>query len=618
MGLITSKENLEKYREQIKASEKKDIPSVLICFGTGCHANGADEVAEEFKKAISASGLKINVNIGFKTTGCHGYCENGPLVALKPKDILYLKVKPKDVAEIVEKSIKGDELVERLLYKDINTKQIIAKYQEIPFYKYQKRIALRNIGDVDPTSIDDYILKDGYAGLAKALSMKPEDIIKEVDLSGLRGRGGGGFPAGKKWKSCRDVESDVRYVICNGDEGDPGAFMDRSTMEGDPHSIIEGMIIGACAVGAHQGYIYVRDEYPLAIKNLQIAIDAAREKGFLGKNILGSKFDFDIKISRGGGAFVCGESSALMRSVEGKVGEPRAKYIRSVEKGLYDKPTVLNNVETWANVPVIIKNGAKWYSEFGTKGSKGTKVFSLVGKVNNTGLVEVPMGITLRKLIFDIGGGILKGKKFKAVQTGGPSGGCIPDSLLDLQVDFDNLTKAGSMMGSGGMIVMDENTCMVDVAKYFITFLVEESCGKCTPCRDGLRRMQDILMGITEGEGKEGDVALLEELCETLTWGALCGLGTSAANPVLSTLKYFKDEYQAHIVHKKCPAGVCKHLITYRIDEAKCTGCTVCAKKCPQKCITGERKKAHVIDTAKCIKCGVCRDVCKFDAVCVD
>ena len=536
-------------------------------------------------------------------------------MALQPQGILYLKVKPEDVAEIVEESIKGGRIVERLIYKDKTTSETIAEYSEIPFYKHQHRIALKHIGTVDPANIDDYILAGGYAGLGKALGMKPDDIISEIERSGLRGRGGGGFPTGTKWRSCVAVESDTRYVLCNGDEGDPGAFMDRSIMEGDPHSVIEGMIIGAIAVGAHKGYIYVRDEYPLAVKNLETAIAAAREKGLLGENILGSGFAFDIKISRGGGAFVCGESSALMRSVGGDVGEPRAKYIRSVERGLYDKPTVLNNVETWANVPQIIVEGADWYASLGTEGSKGTKVFSLVGKVNNTGLVEVPMGISIRELVEKIGGGILNGKKFKAVQTGGPSGGCIPERLSDLPVDFDSLTEAGSMMGSGGIIVMDEETCMVDVAKYFINFLVEESCGKCTPCRDGLPRMLDVLTAITEGRGKEEDIAVLEELCDLLTWGALCGLGTSAANPVLSTIKYFREEYDAHIKDKKCPAGVCKELITYSIDAEACTGCRVCAKKCPQNCITGEKKKAHVIDSEQCIRCGVCKDACTFDAV---
>ena len=615
MGAINSIEQLEAYRQEIAAEGKADLPTVLVCFGTGCQANGARPVAEAFSDVIEEQGLELNVNIAIKTTGCHGYCENGPLVALQPQGILYLKVKPEDVAEIVEKTIRSGEIVERLIYKDKTTSEMIAEYSEIPFYKHQHRIALKRIGAIDPASIDDYFLAGGYAGLVKALGMKPDDIITEIENSGLRGRGGGGFPTGTKWRSCVAVDSDVRYVLCNGDEGDPGAFMDRSIMEGDPHAVIEGMIIGAIAVGAHKGYIYVRDEYPLAVRNLSSALETAREKGLLGDNILGSGFAFDIRISRGGGAFVCGESSALMRSVGGDVGEPRAKYIRSVERGLYDKPTVLNNVETWANVPEIIARGAEWYASLGTEGSKGTKVFSLVGKVNNTGLVEVPMGISIRELVENIGGGILNGKRFKAVQTGGPSGGCIPERLSDLPVDFDSLTEAGSMMGSGGIIVMDEDTCMVDVAKYFINFLAEESCGKCTPCRDGLPRMLDLLTDITEGRGGEEHVALLDELCDLLNWGALCGLGTSAANPVLSTIKYFRDEYDAHIRDRKCPAGVCKELITYAIDPEACTGCRLCAKNCPQECITGERKEAHVIDTAKCIKCGVCKDVCTFDAV---
>ena len=615
MGAINSIEQLEAYRQEIAAEGKADLPTVLVCFGTGCQANGARPVAEAFSDIIEEQGLELNVNIAIKTTGCHGYCENGPLVALQPQGILYLKVKPEDVAEIVEKTIRSGEIVERLIYKDKTTSEMIAEYSEIPFYKHQHRIALKRIGAIDPASIDDYFLAGGYAGLVKALGMKPDDIITEIENSGLRGRGGGGFPTGTKWRSCVAVDSDVRYVLCNGDEGDPGAFMDRSIMEGDPHAVIEGMIIGAIAVGAHKGYIYVRDEYPLAVRNLSSALETAREKGLLGDNILGSGFAFDIRISRGGGAFVCGESSALMRSVGGDVGEPRAKYIRSVERGLYDKPTVLNNVETWANVPEIIVKGAEWYASLGTEGSKGTKVFSLVGKVNNTGLVEVPMGISIRELVENIGGGILNGKRFKAVQTGGPSGGCIPERLSDLPVDFDSLTEAGSMMGSGGIIVMDEDTCMVDVAKYFINFLAEESCGKCTPCRDGLPRMLDLLTDITEGRGGEEHVALLDELCDLLNWGALCGLGTSAANPVLSTIKYFRDEYDAHIRDRKCPAGVCKELITYAIDPEACTGCRLCAKNCPQECITGERKEVHVIDTARCIKCGVCKDVCTFDAV---
>ena len=596
MGAIDSIEKLEAYRKEIAAKVKADLPTVLVCFGTGCQANGARLVAEAFDKIVEEQGLELNVNIGFKTTGCHGFCENGPLVALQPQGILYLKVKPEDVAEIVEKTIKSGEVVERLTYKDKVTSEMIAEYSEIPFYKHQHRIALRNIGAIDPASIDDYFLAGGYAALVKALKMNPDDIITEIENSGLRGRGGGGFPTGTKWRSCAAVDSDVRYVLCNGDEGDPGAFMDRSIMEGDPHAVIEGMIIGAIAVGAHKGYIYVRDEYPLAVRNLGSALEAAREKGLLGEDILGSGFAFDIKISRGGGAFVCGESSALMRSVGGDIGEPRAKYIRSVERGLYDKPTVLNNVETWANVPEIIVRGAEWYASLGTEGSKGTKVFSLVGKVNNTGLVEVPMGLSIRELVENIGGGI-------------------PERLSDLPIDFDSLTEAGSMMGSGGIIVMDEDTCMVDVAKYFINFLVEESCGKCTPCRDGLPRMLDLLSDITEGRGGEEHLDLLEELCDLLTWGALCGLGTSAANPVLSTIRYFRDEYDAHIRNRKCPAGVCKELITYTIDPEACTGCRLCAGNCPQECITGERKEVHVIDTTRCIKCGVCKDVCTFDAV---
>jgi len=445
--------------------------------------------------------------------------------------------------------------------------------------------------------------------------MTPVEVIAAVEKSGLRGRGGGGFPAGKKWRSCREAKGDVRYLVCNGDEGDPGAFMDRSIMEGDPHSVIEGMIIAAFAIGCHQGYLYVRNEYPLAVKNLGIALEQAREYGFLGKNLFNSGFDFEIRINRGGGAFVCGESSALMASLEGRAGEPRAKYIRSVERGLWDKPTNLNNVETYANVPEIIARGADWFASYGTAGSKGTKVFSLVGKVKNTGLVEVPMGITLRDIIFKIGGGILNDREFKAVQTGGPSGGCIPKSLIDMPVDFDELTKAGSMMGSGGMIVMDDTDCMVDVAKYFTKFLEEESCGKCTPCREGTRRMKEILIDISEGRGTEESIPVLEELAEALTLGSLCALGSTAANPFLSTLRHFRDEYEAHIKERRCPAGVCKELITYQILEDVCTGCHRCFRECPQQAVSGEVKKPHQIDKDKCIKCGICFDVCKFNAV---
>jgi len=614
MEKIKTLQELDRLRQSILAGQKPEALQVTVCGGTGCLSNGSEQVAAAFVGEMQKQGL--NGRVSLKKTGCHGFCERGPLVTLHPSEVFYQRVSEKDVAEIVAESLIGGKVVERLLYTDPQTEEKITHHDEIPFYKHQIRIALRNNGRIDPTDIGDYIARGGYAGLAKALtSMTPEEIIAAVEKSGLRGRGGGGFPAGRKWRSCHDAHGDVRYVVCNGDEGDPGAFMDRSIMEGDPHSVIEGMIIGAFAIGSHQGFIYVRNEYPLAVKNLGIALEQARGYGFLGRNILHSGFDFDVRINRGGGAFVCGESSALMASLEGRAGEPRAKYIHTVERGLHDKPTNLNNVETWANVPEIITRGAEWFASLGTAGSKGTKVFSLVGKVKNTGLVEVPMGITLRDIIYKIGGGILKDRDFKAVQTGGPSGGCIPKSLIDMPVDFDELTKAGSMMGSGGMIVMDDTDCMVDVAKYFTKFLEEESCGKCTPCREGMRRMKEVLIDITEGRGTEGSIALLEELAEAIALGSLCALGSTAANPVLSTLRYFRDEYEAHIQEKRCPAGVCKELILYSILEDLCTGCHRCFRECPQQAVSGEAKKPHRIDSAKCIKCGICYDVCKFDAV---
>ncbi|NLW69380.1 MAG: NADH-quinone oxidoreductase subunit NuoF [Bacteriovoracaceae bacterium] len=614
---LQSADELKQYRAKILESRKNEYPVIHVCGGTPCLAKGSRKVAEAFKKEIESQGVSCKVELKHKVTGCQGFCSKGPVVSFG-NGIVYLEVKPEQVPEIVEKTVKNGQVIESLGYKDPQTKKRSASFDGIPFYSHQKGLILKDLREIDPMEIDDYIARGGYASLVKAFDMDPEKIIDLIEESGLRGRGGGGFPAGTKWRSCRAIDSETRYVLCNGDEGDPGAFMDRSIMEGNPHAVIEGMIVGAWAVGAHRGYAYIRDEYPLAVKVMRKAVEDATALGLLGKNILGTGFDFDIKITRGGGAFVCGESSALMRSIEGKVGEPRAKYIRSVEKGLYDLPTVLNNVETWTNVPLIVSNGAQWYRQIGTKGSPGTKVFSLAGKAVNTGLIEVPMGITIRELVEKIGGGVRGGRKFKAVQTGGPSGGCIPESLADLPVDFDSLTKAGSMMGSGGIIVMDEATCMVDVAKYFISFLAEESCGKCSPCRDGLPRMKKILTDITEGKGKTGDIEVLEELCDVLSYGALCGLGTSAPNPVLSTIKYFREEYEAHINEKRCPAGVCRNLVTFRIDADACTGCTLCAKKCPQECITGERKQVHVIDQSRCIKCGVCRDVCNFDAVRVE
>jgi len=555
-------------------------------------------------------------------TGCHGFCEKGPLVVIHPQKILYQRVKPEDALKIFQETILKGKILESLLYEHPTTGEKITHEDEVPFYKKQMRIIFGNNGNIDPAQIEDYLAVGGYRALAKALSsMKPEEIIQEVKKANLRGRGGGGFPAGVKWETCKKAPGDIRYVICNADEGDPGAYMDRSLLEGNPHSVLEGMIIGAYAIGAYEGYVYVRNEYPLAVINIGIAIEQARELGFLGKDIFGSGFNFDVKVSRGGGAFVCGESTALMASIEGNVGEPRAKHIHTVISGLWDRPTDLNNVETWANVPVIIDRGADWYTRIGTEGSKGTKIFSLVGKVNNTGLVEVPMGISLREIVYDMGGGIPGGKKFKAVQTGGPSGGCIPESLIDLPVDFDRLTEVGSMMGSGGMIVMDESTCMVDVAKYFTNFLKDESCGKCTSCREGTKRMHEILTEITEGRGTIEHVDLLEELGWVTAEASLCGLGQTAPNPVLSTIRYFRDEYREHIINKRCPAKVCRALIEYRILSDVCTRCGRCAKVCPEKAITGKRKtkkeagEPFKIDTEKCSRCGMCFETCKFEAV---
>ena len=614
MKRLKSPEELEKLRESIIKKKDPKKPCIIISSGTCGKARGSEQVIQACKDEIKQQGLKNKVDI--KVTGCHGFCEVEPIIVIHPQRILYQSVKPDDLKEIIAETVVKKKIIERLLYIDSDTGEKIRYEKDIPFYRKQKRVVFGNNGLIDPENIEDYIAIGGYKALAKALfKMKPEEVIEEVKKSGLRGRGGGGFPTGRKWEFCRRAKGEIKYVICNADEGDPGAYMDRSLLEGNPHSVLEGMIIGAYAIGSNEGYVYVRNEYPLAVKNVKIAIEQAKKYGLLGEDILGSDFDFDVKISMGGGAFVCGESTALMASIEGKVGEPRAKYIHTAEAGLWNRPTNLNNVETWANVPLIINKGRTWYSRIGTKESKGTKIFSLVGKIKNTGLVEVPMGITLREIIYDIGGGIPNGKRFKAIQTGGPSGGCLPTKFLDLPVDFERLTETGSMMGSGGMIVMDEDTCMVDVARYFLNFLNEESCGKCVPCREGLKRMLEIITAITRGEGKKDDILLLEELSEVIKTTSLCGLGQTAPNPVLSTIRYFRDEYKAHIGDKRCPAGVCRELIQYVIDKRKCTGCGVCKNICPEGAITGQKKRPHRIDVAKCIKCGLCKDVCKFGAI---
>ena len=617
MKKIKSPEELEQFRKEIQAQRDPQKLVVSVCSGAGCLALGSNKILAALKEQIESAGLGDKVDVSaVKETGCPGFCERGPIVVFYPEEICYLGVKVEDVPEIVSKTIANGEVVERLAYKAPETNEVVAKESDIPFYKKQQRHLLGNNSRIDSKSVEDYIALGGYSALAKALSgMKPEEIVQEVIDSNLRGRGGGGFPTGWKWHSTAKAEGDPKYVICNADEGDPGAFMDRALLEGNPHSVLEGMIIGAYAIGSSQGYIYVRNEYPIAVTNATIAIGAAKELGLLGKNILGTDFSFDIQIMRGGGAFVCGESSALFASIEGRSGVPRAKYVHATDKGLWDKPTNLNNVETWANVPLIVNNGSKWYAGIGTEGSKGTKIFSLVGKINNTGLVEVPMGVTLKEIVYDIGGGVPKGKKFKAVQTGGPSGGCVPAEHLDTPVDFDELTKLGSMMGSGGMIVMDENNCMVDVANYFLKFLEQESCGKCTPCREGILQMRKILDRITAGEGKEEDLDTLEWMSQAIIDGSLCALGGSAPNPVVTTLRYFRDEYLTHIRDKKCPAGVCKALITFTVNADNCTGCRACARICPTGAAKGEKKEVHEIDEELCIKCGACAQVCKFDAI---
>jgi NADH-quinone oxidoreductase subunit F len=616
MPKINSPVELERLRKGILSKRDPNKPCITLCSGTACHASGSEEVATSIEKEIKNQGLSGKVD--FRRTGCHGFCEKGPIIVIHPEKICYLQIESKDVPEIISQTVKEKKVVERLLYTDPSTNKKIIHEYEIPFYNNQKRLVFGSNGEIDPKSIDDYLALGGYSGLAKALfQMTPEQVLAEVKKSNLRGRGGGGFPAGRKWEECRNAPGEIKYVIVNADEGDPGAYMDRSLLEGNPHSVLEGLIIGAYAIGSHEGYIYVRQEYPLAVENVYIAIEQAEEYGFLGENILGSGFDFTVKVHRGAGAFVSGESSALMTAIEGKVGEPRPKYIHTVIKGVWDRPSNLNNVETWATVPLIINKGADWFQGIGTEGSKGTKIFSLVGKVNNTGLVEVPMGMTLREIIFNIGGGIRGGKKFKAVQTGGPSGGVIPEAYIDLPIDFDELAKVGSMMGSGGMIVMDEDTCMVDTARYFLNFLADESCGKCVPCREGIKQMRDILTDITEGRGEKGDIELLEEIAAMVKDFSLCALGTTAPNPVLSTIRYFRDEYTAHIEEKRCPAYVCKALVSYYIDPKRCQACMICLRQCPVGAVSGAKNEIHVIDQAKCIKCNTCFEVCpsRFSAV---
>ena len=598
---------------------------VLVCAGTGCVSCGSFQIGSALEREIRKRGLNDEVQV--VQTGCQGFCAEGPVLIVQPDNIFYCGLKEKDVGLLVEEHLLKGRPVAKLMYTPPAATAPVPMLSDIPFFAKQKLIVLRNRGLIDPERLEDYVARDGYTALVKALTeMTAEQILQEIKLSGLRGRGGGGFPTGIKWATCRQAalhRGVEPIVVCNADEGDPGAFMDRSIIESDPHAVIEGMAIGARAIGAKQGFVYIRHEYPIARERLQKALDQAREAGLLGEGILGTAFNFDIEVVQGAGAFVCGESTALMASLEGKVGEPRAKYIHTVEYGYKNLPTNLNNVETWANVPLIINRGAAWFSSMGTgevaenpwNGSSGTKVFSLVGKVNNTGLIEVPMGISLREIIFDIGGGIPNNRKFKAVQTGGPSGGCLPEALLDMPVDFASLTAAGSMMGSGGMIVMDDQTCMVDVARYFIAFLTEESCGKCTPCREGLRCSLDVLTRITEGKGEASDIGLLEEMGGVMQDACLCALGTSAPNPVISTLRYFRDEYDAHIRDHRCPAGTCKALIHYEIDQAKCDGCHACVTICSTGAITGQVKYPHLLKQDLCIKCGACIEACKRDAV---
>lgn len=617
MKRLASLDELEALSRRL-AQKAGDTPHLLrVCGGTGCRASRAPELIEALRRQIDKQHLSHKVSI--RMTGCLGFCEQGPIVVVEPENIFYCHVTPEDAGEIVSLTIGKGALVERLLYRDPLTGVALRTEGDIPFFKSQDRRILGLNRLVDPRSIEDYFAVGGYSALAKVLSrMTPEGVIDEIKRSGLRGRGGAGYPTGLKWEACRKANGARKHVVCNADEGDPGAYMDRSVLEGNPHLVLEGMLIGAWAIGAQDGYIYVRHEYPLAVEHVREALAQARAYGLLGENILDSGFSFDVQVVRGAGAFVCGEATALMASIEGKVGEPRPKDVHTVEKGLWDEPSNLNNVETWANVPLIIKNGSSWFAAQGTEKSKGTKIFALTGRVKNTGLVEVAMGTPLQKIVYEIGGGASNGSRIKAVQTGGPSGGCLPAELFHLPVDFETLSAAGSMVGSGGMVVMDETTCMVDVAKYFLEFLHEESCGKCVPCRLGIDRMLEILTDISEGRGRQDHIPLLEDLADTVAQTSLCGLGKTAPNPVLSTLRYFRDEYERHILDKKCPAKVCRSLIRYEIDERRCEGCTTCVRVCPAGAISGVEKQPHTIDQGACIRCGICRLECRFEAISVD
>ena len=621
--MLNNREDLINIRRAYDSSLKLQVSKVLVCAGTGCVAGGSLDIYERLIKLIGEKGLNVSISlekeanessIGVKRSGCHGFCEMGPLVRLEPSGVLYKKVTLDDCEEIVNETIANGSVIDRLVYKVENT--LYKRQDDIPFYAKQQRVVLEHCGHIDATSLCEYIAIGGYMALEKALfEMSQDEIINEIDNSGLRGRGGGGFPTGSKWRQVKEQKEQIKYIICNGDEGDPGAFMDRSIMEGDPHRMLEGMMIAAIATGAREGYIYVRAEYPMAVARLTNAINQAREFGIIGNNILGSNFSFDFKISKGAGAFVCGEGSALTASIEGKRGMPRVKPPRTTEHGLFNKPTVLNNVETFANVPSIITKGANWYKDIGSENSSGTKAFALTGNINNTGLIEVPMGTTLRKIIFDIGGGMKDGKGFKAVQIGGPSGGCLTKEHLDLPLDFDSLKKVGAMIGSGGLVVMDEDTCMVEVARFFMNFTQNESCGKCVPCREGTKRMLEILERIVGGNGRHDDIELLLELASTISSTALCGLGKTAAMPVVSTIENFRHEYEMHIKEKRCPAGQCKSLVNLYIDKQKCVGCSKCSRVCPVGAISGEIKSPFVIDISKCIKCGACKQACNFDAI---